>query len=337
MIMGPCAGGAVYSPALTDFTFMLKGGSYMFLTGPDVVKAVSGESISQEELGSASVHTTTSGVAHGAFEDELTALRKLRRLYCYLDVKNVSSYTAPSPSALKLTWDPEKSYDVKGIIGGIVDEESFFELMPDWAGNIVVGFARLGGRVIGVIANQPAISSGVLDSNASIKAARWVRFCDAFSIPLVTLVDVPGFLPGRAQEQAGIIRNGAKLLFAYAEATVPKLTVVLRKAYGGAYCVMSSKHLRGDFNYAWPTAEVAVMGAKGAVEVIFKGSKQEQAAAIREYEGKLVTPLPAAERGYIDDIIQPEETRARLIRDLELLQTKSQSRDLPKKHSNIPL
>jgi propionyl-CoA carboxylase beta chain len=263
----------------------------------------------------------------------------LRRFYCYLDDKSLiaSDYTAPSASALKLTWNPEKSYDVKGIITGIVDAESFFEIMADWAGSIVVGFARIAGRVVGVVANQPAISSGVLDSNASIKAARWVRFCDAFSIPLLTLVDVPGFLPGRAQEQAGIIRHGAKLLFAYAEATVPKLTVVLRKAYGGAYCVMSSKHLRGDFNYAWPTAEIAVMGAKGAVEIIFKGSKGNTEAAIQEYEDKLATPLVAAERGYIDEIIEPEATRERLIRDLELLSGKEEGKPLSKKHSNIPL
>ena len=226
-----------------------------------------------------------------------------------------------------MTWDPNRSYNVKGIIEGLVDADSFFEIMPDWAGNVVIGFARLGGQVIGLVANQPAVSSGVLDSNASIKAARWVRFCDAFSVPLVTLVDVPGFLPGRAQEQAGIIRNGAKLLFAYAEATVPKLTVVLRKAYGGAYCVMSSKHLRGDFNYAWPTAEIAVMGAKGAVEIIFKGHREgEREARAAEYEAKLATPLPAAQRGYIDDIILPAETRDRLIRDLELLKGKQGAR-----------
>ena len=341
--MGPCAGGAVYSPALTDFTFMLKDNSFMFLTGPEVIKAVSGEEVSQAQLGGPKVHTAISGVAHGAFEDELTAMRELRRFFCYLpnpvSASTTARWTAPPQSALRLCWDPEQSYNVLGVITGLVDEDSFFEIMPDWAQSIVVGFGRLEGRVVGLVANQPAVSSGVLDSNASIKAARFVRFCDAFGIPLVTLVDVPGFLPGRAQEEAGIIRNGAKLLFAYAEATVPKLTVVLRKAYGGAYCVMSSKHLRGDFNYAWPTAEIAVMGVKGAVEIIAKKSTETgKAHLLAEYERKLISPLPAAERGYIDDVIEPEETRSRLIRDLELLERKCRNgRGSEKKHSNIPL
>lgn len=353
MIMGPCAGGAVYSPALTDFTFMVRDSSYMFVTGPEVVKAVCNEVVSQEELGGAGVHSMKSGVAHLAFDDELAALRGLRTFYSYLPLNNridpfkesdVYSNSSQSTNTIAqydqvlddiVPWDPNQAYDVKGVIERIVDEGSFFELQPDWAANLVIGVARMAGRSVGVIANQPLVSSGVLDIDASVKAARWVRFCDAFGLPLITLVDVPGFLPGTAQEHEGIIRNGAKLLYAYAEATVPKLTVILRKAYGGAYCVMSSKHLLGDFNYAWPTAEIAVMGAKGAVEIIFKGRKDLKAAEA-EYLEKFANPLPAAQRGYIDDVIQPGETRRLLLRDLEFSRGKRQK--LPwKKHGNIPL
>ncbi len=344
LIMGPCAGGAVYSPALTDFIFMVEQSSYMFVTGPEVVKAVTNEAITQEELGGAHTHTTVSGVAHGSFETELGAMREIRRLVSFLP----SSNRQPSPvvgSNISLIddpvldsivpWESYQPYDMHIIIKRLLDEGDFFEIMPGFAKNILIGFGRLAGQTVGVVANQPLISSGVLDIAASVKAARFVRFCDSFSIPLLTLVDVPGFLPGVSQETGGIIRHGAKLLYAYAEATVPKLTVITRKAYGGAYDVMSSKHLRGDANYAWPTAEIAVMGAKGAVEIIFKSSSDRQ-AKLEEYQEKFANPLPAARRGYIDDILKPAQTRRRLIEDLSLLSTKKQSNPW-KKHGNIPL
>jgi propionyl-CoA carboxylase beta chain len=344
MIMGPCAGGAVYSPALTDFTFMVENTSYMFVTGPEVVKAVTNESVTQEELGGSRIHAIKSGVAHLTFENELVALRRLRDMVSYLPSSNnselpvfecVDPITRNDPVLNDIIpWDSNQAYDCKEVINRIVDSGSFFEIMPEFAKNIVIGFARMNGQTVSIVSNQPLISSGVLDINSSIKAARWVRFCDAFNIPIVTFVDVPGFLPGTAQEYGGIIRHGAKLLYAYAEATVPKLTVIMRKAYGGAYDVMSSKHLRGDFNYAWPTAEIAVMGAKGAVEIIFKGKLQEQSEY--EYIEKFANPLPAAQRGFIDDIIEPASTRLRLIQDLHLLKSKKQENP-HKKHGNIPL
>jgi propionyl-CoA carboxylase beta chain len=348
LIMGPCAGGAVYSPALTDFIFMVEQSSYMFVTGPDVVKTVTGEQVSQEELGGAHTHTTVSGVAHGAFENELVALRQLRTLVDYLPSSNrgpvPQRQTMDSPTRLDpalsdmVPWDPTKAYDMAEIVRRLVDDFAFFEIAPAYARNIITGFGRLNGSTVGVVANQPLVSSGVLDIAASVKAARFVRFCDAFSIPLLTLVDVPGFLPGTSQETGGIIRHGAKLLYAYAEATVPKLTVITRKAYGGAYDVMSSKHLRGDVNYAWPSAEIAVMGAKGAVEIIFRasGSAEEKAKRFSEYQSKFANPLPAAQRGYIDDIIDPATTRMRLIEDLSVLSSKRQANPW-KKHGNIPL
>ena len=333
MIMGPCAGGAVYSPALTDFTFMVERSSYMFVTGPEVVKAVTNELVNQEELGGSQVHATKSGVAHLTFENELIALRRLRDFVNYLPSSNKQSASDDFQHTNDLErndpvlndivpWDSNQAYDCKEVISRIVDTGSFFEIMPEFAKNIVIGLARMNGKTVSIVANQPLVSSGVLDINSSVKAARWVRFCDAFNIPIITFVDVPGFLPGTAQEYGGIIRHGAKLLYSYAEATVPKITIIMRKAYGGAYDVMSSKHLRGDFNYAWPTAEIAVMGAKGAVEIIFKGKLQEKSEA--------------AQRGFIDDIIEPARTRSRIINDLQLLRKKKQSNPI-KKHGNIPL
>lgn len=347
MIMGPCAGGAVYSPALTDFTFMVDRTSYMFVTGPDVVKAVTNEIVDQEQLGGSEIHTTKSGVAHLSFENELVAFRRLREFVSYIPSSNsafpeiieCSDPINRKDSVLDeiIPWNSNKAYDCKEIISRIVDNGEFFEIMPDFARNIVIGFSRLNGRTVSIIANQPLVSSGVLDINASVKAARWIRFCDAFNIPLVTFVDVPGFLPGTDQETGGIIRHGAKLLYAYAEATVPKITIIMRKAYGGAYDVMSSKHLLGDFNYAWPTAEIAVMGSKGAVEIIYKNKNEhEKAHAALEYSTKFASPIPAAERGYIDDIIKPSHTRSVIINDLNILRNKSQS-VLKKKHGNIPL
>lgn len=345
MIMGPCAGGAVYSPALTDFIFMVQQSSYMFVTGPEVVKAVTNESVTQEELGGAHTHTTKSGVAHGAFESEITAMRGIRELMGFLPLSNRDSapekpfqVTGDDPALDNIVpWDSHKAYDMKKVIGRIVDDGCLFEIMPEYAKNLVVGFARLGGKTVGVVANQPLVSSGVLDIEASAKGARFVRFCDAFSIPLLTLVDVPGFMPGTSQELGGIIRHGAKLLYAYAEATVPKLTVITRKAYGGAYDVMSSKHLRGDINYAWPSAEIAVMGPKAAVEIIFKGTDAEtKAKRHEEYQQKFANPLPAAQRGYLDDIIRPATTRSRLIEDLQLLSGKKLANPW-KRHGNIPL
>ncbi|KAL9559215.1 hypothetical protein MBANPS3_000532 [Mucor bainieri] len=345
LIMGPCAGGAVYSPALTDFTFMVQDTSYMFVTGPDVVKAVTNEHVSQEVLGGARTHTTKTGVAHRSFANDIEAIQGMRDFLPYLPLSNRDTrphQPCDDPidrqDAALDTIIPASSniaYDMKEVIGRIVDTHSYFEISPNFASNMLIGFARLNGESIGVVANQPLVSSGALDMDASVKAARFIRFCDAFNIPLVTLVDVPGFMPGTAQEHAGIIRHGAKLLYAYCEATVPKLTVITRKAYGGAYIVMSSKHLRGDYNVAWPSAEIAVMGAKGAVEIIFRNHPDKEAMR-KEYKDKFATPLFAAKKGYLDDIIAPRETRARLIEQLELLKSKSLQNPW-KKHGSIPL
>ncbi|KAF0291373.1 Propionyl-CoA carboxylase beta chain, mitochondrial [Amphibalanus amphitrite] len=345
MIMGPCAGGAVYSPALTDFTFMVKDTSYLFITGPDVVKSVTNEDVTFEELGGASVHTSTSGVAHNAFDNDVDALLTLRALMNFLPVNNTEAVPVrPSDDPWDrdvpgldtvVPLDPMAAYDMHSVITSLVDEGEFFELMPAYAKNILIGFGRLNGRTVGIVGNQPKVAAGCLDINSSVKAARFVRFCDAFAIPLVTFVDVPGFLPGTAQEHSGIIRHGAKLLYAYAEATVPKITVITRKAYGGAYDVMSSKHLRGDTNYAWPTAEIAVMGAKGAVSILHRGDP-DPAAREAEYTAKFGNPFPAAVRGFVDDIIEPRHTRRRLCQDLENLAGKKR-KNLEKKHGNIPL
>jgi len=344
MIMGPCAGGAVYSPALTDFIFMVKDTSHLFITGPDVVKAVTGEEISQEDLGGSKTHTSVSGVAHKAFENDIDALTQLRKLLAYLP----SSVREKAPIlSCGDPWDREvpslesvvpldtgTAYNMLDVIQDVVDGREFFEIMPDYAKNLTIGFARMNGQTVGVIGNNPYHSAGCLDINASVKGARFIRCCDSFNIPLLTFVDVPGFLPGTGQEHGGIIRHGAKLLYAYAEATVPKITVITRKAYGGAYDVMSSKHLRGDTNYAWPTAEIAVMGSKGAVSIIFRGKGSE--AQELEYVEKFGNPFPAAERGYIDDIISPSSTRKTICQDLKMLATKQLSNP-PKKHDNMPL
>ncbi|KFO32732.1 Propionyl-CoA carboxylase beta chain, mitochondrial [Fukomys damarensis] len=389
LIMGPCAGGAVYSPALTDFTFMVKDKwepedeeeeepaleqleqlevlvlvlvlvlgldgsgksmflhdtSYLFITGPDVVKSVTNEDVTQEELGGAKTHTTMSGVAHRAFENDVDALCNLREFFNYLplscqDLAPVRECHDPSERLVPeldtvVPLESTKAYDMLDIVHSVVDEREFFEIMPSYAKNIVVGFARMNGRTVGIVGNQPKVASGCLDINSSVKGARFVRFCDAFNIPLITFVDVPGFLPGTAQEYGGIIRHGAKLLYAFAEATVPKVTIITRKAYGGAYDVMSSKHLLGDTNYAWPTAEIAVMGAKGAVEIIFKGHEDVEAAQA-EYVEKFANPFPAAVRGFVDDIIQPSSTRARICCDLDVLASKKVQRPW-RKHANIPL
>ncbi|KAL3846808.1 hypothetical protein ACJMK2_017764 [Sinanodonta woodiana] len=344
LVMGPCAGGAVYSPALTDFIFMVKDTSYLFITGPDVVKSVTNEEVTQEQLGGAKTHTSVSGVAHKAFDNDVDALLQVREFFDFLPLSNKD----PAPiRECEDPWDRDvpgldtvvplestAAYDIKDVIQGVADDTNFFEIMPNYAKNIVVGFSRMNGRTVGMVANQPKVAAGCLDINASVKGARFVRFCDAFNIPIVTFVDVPGFLPGTHQEYGGIIRHGAKLLFAYAEATVPKITVITRKAYGGAYDVMSSKHLRGDTNYAWPTAEVAVMGAKGAVSIIFRGKDQAKNEA--EYVEKFANPFPAAVRGFVDDIIEPRTTRRRICQDLEALAGKK--RDNPyKKHANMPL
>ncbi|KAF5401243.1 Propionyl coenzyme A carboxylase beta chain [Paragonimus heterotremus] len=346
LIMGPCAGGAVYSPALTDFIFMVQDTSYLFITGPDVVKSVTNEEVTQEELGGSKTHCSVSGVAHRSYSNDVEALLSLRDFLTYLPSSNKESIPpirecsdpidrlVPALNTV-VPLEPTSAYDMYEIIHGIIDEREFFEIMPAYAKNIIVGFARLGGRTVGIVANQPRVSAGCLDINASVKGARFVRFCDAFNIPLVTLVDVPGFLPGTSQEYGGIIRHGAKLIFAYSEATVPKLTVTTRKSYGGAYCVMSSKHLRGDVNYAWPTAEVAVMGAKGAVKIIFRG-KEDQAEAEDDYIRAFANPFPASVRGFMDDILDPQMTRKRLCEDLEMLQHKSLSNPW-KKHANMPL
>ncbi|KAG1663670.1 Propionyl-CoA carboxylase beta chain, mitochondrial [Nymphon striatum] len=398
MIMGPCAGGAVYSPALTDFTFMIKDTSYLFITGPDVVKSVTNEDITQEELGGAKTHTAVSGVAHCAFENDVEGILHLRKLFDFLPLSNkdaapIRECHDPWNRDVKgldsiIPLESTAAYNMLDVIHGIIDESDFFEIMPDYAKNIMVGFARMNGRTVGIVGNQPKVAAGCLDINSSVKGARFVRFCDAFNIPLLTFVDVPGFLPGTAQEYGGIIRHGAKLLYAFAEATVPKITIITRKqctdspefyilfckslstsarmeekgvfvtlvfkkkvyvlirinidlsavfdtAYGGAYDVMSSKHLRGDINYCWPTAEVAVMGAKGAVSIIYRGKSNVEEYE-KEYIDKFGNPFPVAVRGFIDDIIEPHTTRSRICRDLDLLQSK-QLQNPSKKHGNIPL
>ena len=353
VIMGPCAGGAVYSPAITDFTIMVEKTSYMFVTGPNVVKAVTHEQIDSEALGGASVHTTKSGVAHLAAHDESEALESVRRLLAQLPQNNLEMpaiATASDPTGRMdlslddlVPADPTKPYDMHDVISRIADTSSFLEIQPGWAANIIIGFARFGGRSVGIIAQQPSVLAGALDIAASTKAARFVRTCDCFNVPLVTLVDVPGFLPGVGQEHGGIIKHGAKLLYAYAEATVPKITVITRKAYGGAYDVMSSKHIRGDMNFAWPTAEIAVMGAEGAVNIIYKDQLADSAdpgaerkRLVADYEAEFANPYIAAARGYVDEVIKPSETRPRVIRALEVLENK---RDVNprKKHGNIPL
>ncbi|CAF0723017.1 unnamed protein product [Didymodactylos carnosus] len=336
LIMGPCAGGAVYSPALTDFIFMVRQSSYLFITGPDVVQSVTNESVTQEELGGANSHMTKSGVAHFAYDNDIDTLLRTRELFNFLPLSNKDPTPIrecdDSPNRLVHALDTvipletTTAYDMKEVVHAIVDEHDFFEVMPDWAKNIIV---------VGIVANQPKSMAGCLDINASVKAARFVRFCDAFNIPLLTFVDVPGFLPGTSQEHNGIIRHGAKLLYAFAEATVPKITIITRKAYGGAYDVMSSKHLRGDMNYAWPTAEVAVMGAQGAVKIIFREGKNVKDKEL-EYIDKFANPFPAAVRGFVDDIIEPNQTRKRICRDLNLLAGKHLVNPR-KKHANMPL
>ncbi len=349
LIMGPCAGGAVYSPAMTDFIFMVKDSSYMFVTGPDVVKTVTNEVVTQEELGGAATHTSKSGVADNAFENDIEALLAARDFFDYLPENNRAN-VPERPTADE--WDRQipsldtiipdsanQPYDMHEIINKTVDEGDFFEVQPDHAANIIIGFGRIEGRTVGIVANQPMVLAGVLDINSSKKAARFVRFCDAFEIPIVTFVDVPGFLPGTSQEYGGIIKHGAKLLFAYGEATVPKITIITRKAYGGAYDVMASKHLRGDLNYAWPSAEIAVMGAKGAVEIIFRsdiGDEDKIAQRTKEYEDRFANPFIAAQKGFIDEIIFPHNTRKRIALGLRKLLNK-QLENPWKKHDNIPL
>ena len=352
-ILGPCAGGAVYSPAITDFIFMAKNTSHMFVTGPNVIKTVTHEDVSMENLGGANTHAEKSGVAHFAYDNEVMVLQNIRNLLSYLPLNNlddpplVNCGDTPDRKDDSLdTFMPKKSnkpYDMHIIINTIVDKNSFFEVHADYARNIIVGFGRMNSRSVGIVANQPAHLAGVLDIDSSLKAARFVRFCDSFNIPLITFEDVPGFLPGKNQEWGGIIKHGAKLLYAFAEATVPKLTVIIRKAYGGAYDVMSSKHIRGDLNFAWPSAEIAVMGPKGAVEIIFKNeiakskkTKDKTNELMNEYRDKFANSYIAAERGYIDDIIKPHETRSVLINGLETLATKVDSNP-KKKHGNIPL
>ncbi len=349
LIMGPCAGGAVYSPAMTDFIFMVKDSSYMFVTGPDVVKTVTHETVTHEELGGAVTHTTRSGVADLAFDNDVEALIELRRFIDFLPGSNragarVRPFWDPrdrrEPSLDTLVpANPNKPYDMKELILKVVDDGDFFELQPNFAGNIIIGFARIEGATIGIVANQPMVLAGCLDIDSARKAARFVRFCDCFNVPIVTFVDVPGFLPGTAQEYGAIIKHGAKLLFAFAEATVPKVTLITRKAYGGAYDVMSSKHLRGDVNFAWPSAEIAVMGSQGAVEIIFRadlGDKAKIAARAEEYREKFANPFVAAGRGFIDDVIEPAATRPRLARALHMLRGKELQNPW-KKHDNIPL
>ncbi|MEM0900069.1 MAG: acyl-CoA carboxylase subunit beta [Pseudomonadota bacterium] len=349
VIMGPCAGGAVYSPAMTDFIYMVRDTSYMFVTGPDVVKTVTNEIVTAEELGGASTHTTKSSVADGAFDNDVEALTEIRRLFDFLPSssreKAPALPTEDAPDRLETSLDtlipdnPNKPYDISEVITKIADEGEFFEVQKAHAGNVLIGFIRLNGETVGVVANQPMVLAGCLDIDSSKKAARFVRFCDAFNIPILTLVDVPGFLPGVAQEYGGIIKHGAKLLFAYAEATVPKVTVITRKAYGGAYDVMASKHIRADVNYAWPTAQIAVMGAKGAAEILHRselGDADKMAERTKEYEDRFANPFIAAQRGFVDEVIQPHSTRRRVARAFELLKTKQV--DAPKrKHDNIPL
>jgi propionyl-CoA carboxylase beta chain len=349
VIMGPCAGGDVYSPAMTDFIFMVRDRSYMFVTGPDVVKTVTNEVVTSEELGGALVHTTKSSIADGAYDNDVEALLQIRRLMDFLPLNNLDGVPEwPSfddPVRIDESLDtlipdnPNKPYDMKELILKVVDEGDFLEIQEAYARNIITGFGRLEGRTVGFVANQPMVLAGVLDSDASRKAARFVRFCDAFNIPIVTFVDVPGFLPGTAQEYGGLIKHGAKLLFAYSEATVPLVTVITRKAFGGAYDVMASKHVGGDVNYAWPTAQIAVMGAKGAVEIIFRqdmGDPDKIAARTKEYEDRFMSPFVAAERGYIDEVIMPHSTRRRIARALAMLRAKETERPW-KKHDNIPL
>ena len=349
VIMGPCAGGAVYSPAMTDFIFMVKDSSYMFVTGPDVVKTVTNEVVTAEELGGASTHTKKSSVADGAFENEVEALSEVRRLVDFLPLNNRDK--APvrpffdEPGRVEASLDtlvpdnPNMPYDMKELITKLADEGDFYEIQEEFAKNIITGFVRLEGQTVGVVANQPMVLAGCLDIDSARKAARFVRFCDAFEIPILTLIDVPGFLPGKSQEYDGIIKHGAKLLFAYGEATVPKVTVITRKAYGGAYVVMSSKHLRGDFNYAWPTAEIAVMGAKGATEIIHRadlGDADKIAQHTADYEDRFANPFVAAERGFVDEVIQPRSTRKRVARAFASLRNKK-AQNPWKKHDNIPL
>ncbi len=349
VIMGPCAGGDVYSPALTDFIFMVKDTSYMFVTGPDVVKTVTNEEVSAEELGGASIHAVKSSIADGAFENDIETLLQIRRLMNFLPSNNTSGVptisTFDDVTRIEKSLDTlipdnaNKPYDMKELVEKIVDEGDFFEIAPTFARNIITAFGRVDGRTVGIVANQPMVLAGVLDSDASRKAARFVRFCDCFDIPIITLVDVPGFLPGTAQEHGGLIKHGAKLLYAYSEATAPKITVITRKAYGGAYDVMASKHLRGDVNYAWPTAEIAVMGAKGAVEIIFRkdiGDEAKIAEHTKNYEDRFCSPFVAAERGYIDEVIKPQSTRRRIARALDMLKNK-QLENPWKKHDNMPL
>ena len=348
-VMGPCAGGAVYSPAMTDFIFMVEDSSYMFVTGPEVVKTVTHEEVTAEELGGAITHSSKSGVSDMAFENDIEALLQLRRFVDFLPASNREAppqrawedpVDRPEPSLDTLVPDnPNKPYDIKELILKVADDGDFFELQPDHAANIVIGFGRMAGRSVGFVANQPMVLAGCLDIASSRKAARFVRFCDCFNIPIVTFVDVPGFLPGTAQEYGGIIKHGAKLLFAYAEATVPKVTVITRKAYGGAYDVMASKHLRGDVNYAWPQAEIAVMGPKGAVEIIFREDRDDEEkieARTEEYRRKFANPFIAGRRGFIDDVIMPRSTRRRICRSLDLLRNKKLENPW-KKHANIPL
>ena len=349
VIMGPCAGGAVYSPAMTDFIFMVRDSSYMFVTGPDVVKTVTNEVVTAEELGGAKTHTTKSSVADGAFENDIEALEQIRRLFDFLPLSNRErpperpffddARREDHSLDTLIPNNPNQPYDMKELILKLSDESDFFEVQEDFAANIVTGFIRLEGRTVGVVANQPLVLAGVLDIDSSRKAARFVRFCDAFEIPILTLVDVPGFLPGTSQEYGGVIKHGAKLLFAYGEATVPKVTLITRKAYGGAYDVMASKHLRGDFNYAWPTAEIAVMGAKGAVEILYRqelGDKKKIEKRTKDYEKRFANPFVAAERGFIDEVIAPHSTRKRICRAFAALRGK-QLKNPWKKHDNIPL
>ena len=349
LIMGPCAGGAVYSPAITDFIFMVKNTSYMFVTGPEVVKTVTHEDVTAEELGGALTHTTKSGVADLAFDNDVQALMMLRRFFDFLPLNNREKPpTRPSKDpADRLDYsldtlvpnNPNKPYDIKELIQKMVDDTEFFELQANYAKNIVIGFARMEGQTVGIVANQPMVLAGCLDIKSAIKAGRFVRFCDAFNIPIITLVDVPGFMPGTSQEYSGIIKHGAKLLYAYAECTVPKVTLITRKAYGGAYDVMASKHLRGDVNFAWPSAEIAVMGPKGAVEIIFreeKGDPVKVAEREAEYKAKFANPFVAGARGFIDDVIMPNETRKRVCRSLAMLRGKSIQNPW-RKHGNIPL
>ncbi|MCC0017193.1 MAG: acyl-CoA carboxylase subunit beta [Rhodobiaceae bacterium] len=349
VILGPCAGGDVYSPAMTDFIFMVRDTSYMFVTGPDVVKTVTNESVTAEQLGGASIHTTKSSIADGAFDNDVECLLQVRRLMDFLPVNNTSGVpemaSFQGTSGIDESLDtlipdnPNKPYDMKELVVKTVDEGDFFEIQDSFAKNIITGFGRIGGRTTGFVANQPMVLAGVLDSDASRKAARFVRFCDCFNIPIVTFVDVPGFLPGTAQEYGGLIKHGAKLLFAYSEASVPLVTVITRKAYGGAYDVMASKHIGGDINYAWPTAEIAVMGPKGAAEILYRSELSDPdriAKRIKDYEERFANPFIAAERGYIDEVIMPHSTRRLVARALDMLRSKSLDRPW-RKHDNIPL